>query len=306
MNDSAPDITMIVPTWNRSGVLKEMLDSCCKFDVSNGLTWELIVVDNNSTDDTREVAESYQDRLPVRVVHEPQQGVSRARNAGFKAALGELIVCTDDDVVLDPNWLQAYRKASHDYPDSMYFGGKIETRFIGDPPEWATTGDPFFNAMLVRFDLGPEPRRLSDKEQPFGPNMAIRRRAFREGARFNENLGRVGTSHVRGCETSIFLELQERGDTGYWIPDAWVGHRVPMENCNLRYLWKFYYGQGQTLMRLGMWKHGTSWRVTWRYLRRAITGALLRRPGWQIQFGNWALHLGVEKEQRRIRREGGN
>src|SRR6516225_8873209 len=104
-------ITIAICTWNRSKSLNVTLKSLQQLIVPSGIKWELVVINNNCTDDTDEVIARFADGLPIRLLHEKRQGLSNARNCAVKAAKGEYTVWTDDDVIVDSNWLVAYVNA---------------------------------------------------------------------------------------------------------------------------------------------------------------------------------------------------
>jgi glycosyltransferase involved in cell wall biosynthesis len=119
-----PDITMIICTRDRATQLSKVLGSAVDLQIPQRLKWELLVVDNGSTMDG-DVARSYRDRLPLRLVREERAGLSNARNKGVEEAAGQYICWTDDDVVLDPQWLAAYWAAFNRHPEAALFGGRI-------------------------------------------------------------------------------------------------------------------------------------------------------------------------------------
>ena len=101
-------VSVIVCTYNRSSVLADTLESFLHLRVPEGVGWELLVVDNNSKDQTREVVEGFAGRLPLRYLFEPRQGKTCALNLALKEAKGDLLLFTDDDVRLDPGWLASF------------------------------------------------------------------------------------------------------------------------------------------------------------------------------------------------------
>src|SRR4051812_37235025 len=101
-------ITVAVCTWNRAGLLDRTLSRMCQLRVPEGVEWELLVVNNNCTDETDAVLARYQGRLPLRRLSEPSQGHSHARNRAVRAARGELLIWTDDDVLVEPDWIAGY------------------------------------------------------------------------------------------------------------------------------------------------------------------------------------------------------
>src|SRR5262249_35696322 len=100
-------ISVIIPTYNRSEILRRALESLQTVEVPSDLKWELIIADNNSTDDTRSCIQEFEKpgRLPIRYVFEKKQGANFARNAGIQVAKGKTLLFTDDDVTFDPRWL---------------------------------------------------------------------------------------------------------------------------------------------------------------------------------------------------------
>ena len=114
-------ITVAICTWNRAELLDRTLGEMIGLRVPEGVEWELLVIDNNSTDDTENVVAGFEGRLPVRHVFEPRAGKSHAANTVLREARGDLIVWTDDDVLVDAGWLEAYAHAARDWPDAALF-----------------------------------------------------------------------------------------------------------------------------------------------------------------------------------------
>jgi glycosyltransferase involved in cell wall biosynthesis len=129
------DCSVVVCTRNRAAQLSEALESFTKLKIPQGTTWEIIVVDNGSTDSTANVVRAFEHALPIKRVFQPKPGISNARNAGVDAAQGKYLVWTDDDVHADPNWLAAYVDAFKRRPEAAVFGGKIT-------PHWPTVRRP--------------------------------------------------------------------------------------------------------------------------------------------------------------------
>src|SRR4051812_4932182 len=109
-------VTVAICTWNRSALLDRTLTSMRHLVIPEGVEWEILVVNNNCTDDTDDVLSRHFAGLPLRRVFEPRQGLSNARNAAIDVAAGELICWTDDDVLVDPGWLSAYVEAASRWP----------------------------------------------------------------------------------------------------------------------------------------------------------------------------------------------
>src|SRR5204862_6920845 len=115
-------VSVVICTWNRAGLLDQTLARMRELHVPAGLAWELLVVNNNCTDDTDAVVARHAPHLPLRVVHEPKQGHSNARNRGVAEARGELVLWTDDDVQVDPGWLAALADGAARHPGAAGFG----------------------------------------------------------------------------------------------------------------------------------------------------------------------------------------
>src|SRR5262245_45029284 len=119
------DVTIIICTYNRSAALRTCLESLCRGDALRLAGTEILLVDNNSPDDTPEVAKSFGDRLPLRYLCEPRQGKTFALNRGVAEARGDLLLFTDDDVELNERWVKEYRAAASRHPEAGWFGGRV-------------------------------------------------------------------------------------------------------------------------------------------------------------------------------------
>src|SRR5690242_17387042 len=254
------DITIALCTWNRAQVLSRTLHHICGLRIPAGITWELIVVDNNCTDDTASVVESFSDRLPIRRVVEAAQGISNARNRALKVAQGDLLVFTDDDVIVDENWLGAYLSASRRWPEAGYFGGVITPAYDEPPPTWFREHRSLLDVYLGQaHDLGQVERLFNASEWPWGPNMAFRRAAF-ERARFRSDLGHRGSERAVLEERVYCDELRNAGVAGVWVPEARVAHRVGADRLSLSSVYRTFVSLGRTRVRLWGIPPGTA---TW-------------------------------------------
>lgn len=242
-------VSVIICTWNRCELLRRTLESFRSLIVPSALEWQLLVVNNHSTDATEEVIAAYRDHLPLQGLFEPEEGVSRARNTGARAASGDLVLFTDDDVRVDPGWMSAFVEAARQWPDAGFFAGRIRPEFAPDVPKWVTRNQRALAGMLCLRDGEPISRRLRPGELAYGPNMAVRR-AVLQRAMFDEHIGRRRDEQLRGSEASLLRSLRRQGITGVWVPDAMIQHYVPGCRANYRYLWNYYHGAGRTEVRL--------------------------------------------------------
>lgn len=186
--------------------------------------WKLVVVDNGSTDATASVLASFVHRLPLQVLHRSQPGKNAALNLGLDHLEGELVAFTDDDVLVDPDWLVHLTGAAAAEPDYTVFGGRIRPEWPEPPDQWILDWvplGPVFTATPPMDRGGCTPFAI------WGPNMAIRREVFRSGLRFDEAIGPDGSArYAMGSETSLTRRLAAKGHRCFHVPEAVVGHLV--------------------------------------------------------------------------------
>jgi glycosyltransferase involved in cell wall biosynthesis len=205
---------------------------------------QFVVIDNASTDDTRDRMMPFVNAGRLSYVHEPRPGLSVARNTAATVSTGEWLLYLDDDVLVEPNFLDQYLAAIDSLPDASFLGGPIRPEFdepispavahISSAYEWC------FSAL----DLGPPQRVLDQDVHPYGANMAVRRELVQRHP-FRTDLGFKHGSLVPGEETAFFHTLTSAGLVGYWIPTASVRHRVPVTRTRLSYVFRRGIGQGR-------------------------------------------------------------
>ena len=220
------DVTVIVCTYNRCESLLRTLNSLAGQRIPEGLEFEVIVVDNNSTDSTRQTVQQAQDSLSIPMLKyefEKAQGLSYARNHGISCASGEIIAFTDDDVSVAEDWIYEIVKGMKEH-DCEACGGYIGPVWEKKPPEWLT--ETFHGFLAVR-TAGGAPRQVFENEDlPFGANMAFRKEVFERVGSFNTGLGRKG-SVLSGCEETDLLErIIKSGGAIYYLPEARVYHHI--------------------------------------------------------------------------------
>lgn len=220
------NITVAICTWNRAELLAQTLEAAAAMVVPEDLTWELLVVDNNSSDRTPEILTGFADRLPLRSILERELGLSHARNAAVENAAGEIIVWTDDDVLVRPDWISAYHDAFRAYPESVLFGGPVEPWYEGTPPDWMETGIRLLPGVFAVVNHGEVEKALSEEILPWGANFAIRTEVQREFP-YDPELGRLGDSLRSGEESAVMMSILQAGYQGRWVPEAGVRHFIP-------------------------------------------------------------------------------
>jgi glycosyltransferase involved in cell wall biosynthesis len=230
------DLSIVLCTYNNDSRLRITLESFKKLSVPEELSWEFVVVNNNSTDRTKEVIHSFSGSLPISYAYEPDQGLSRARNAGLERAQGELIVFTDDDVRPNIDWLTAYWNAYQERPKGYFFGGPIESEFEDERPD----EDLLQAAMpsVAGLDFGNEARQLASEEYFIGPNWACPAQYLEPVGAFDEKLGlNPASGEVRvGEETDLMQRLEDLGVHGWYVPGAKIRHFVPAEKATLEHV----------------------------------------------------------------------
>ena len=242
------NITVLICTYNRQQSLARALDSIAKSRLPASLTWEILVVDNNSSDQTRKVIEEFCGRFPgrFRYLLEPHQGKSYALNAGIGESRGEVIAFVDDDVTVEPTWLHnlAAPILSGEYVGT---GGRILMEREYSPPAWLPLNDQRSLAPLVVFDLGTHACDLA--EPPFGTNMAFRRSLFDKYGGFRADLGPRPGSEIRSEDTEFGWRLLAAGERLGYEGSAVVYHEVTKHRLTKRYFlaWFFAKGRGDAL-----------------------------------------------------------
>ena len=221
-------LTVAICTWNRAALLDQTLTGMRELTLPPGVSWELLVVDNNSTDDTKAVVAKHAASLPVVYLFEPKQGHSNARNCAIEAADSDLLIWTDDDVIVDSRWLAEYAAAAERFPDAAFFGGTIDPWFSVPPPPWVVRNLPALHGPFAIRQLGPEVRKLADAELVFGASLAFRTPLLKQH-RFNPELGRNGTGMLSGDETDLLARLRLLGHYGVWVGTAKVRHYIPAD-----------------------------------------------------------------------------
>jgi len=241
-------IAVAICTWNRAERLAACLELLVRAEKPRS-SWQLVVVNNCCTDDTDQVLDRYQTRLPLLRVSEPRPGLSNARNAAVAAIDADYIVWTDDDVLVDTGWLTAYERAFQRHPEASVFGGPIRPVFEGTPPAWLTQiWDLVESAYAVR-NLGPDEIALDvDTNVPIGANYAIRmceQRAFP----YDPDFGRRQKGGALAEETIVIRAILASGATGRWVPTALVGHWIPSERQSVAFLRSYFALLGRTTHR---------------------------------------------------------
>ena len=242
-------ITVAICTFNRAESLRLTLNSLLTMRVPCDISWEILIVNNNSTDHTDEVISEYIGRLPVRREFEPDSGKSNALNRATDVSKGDYIVWIDDDVLVDAGLLAAYTAAFRRWPEAAVFGGRIKPKYETPVEQWVIESEAVLGGPYAIRDFGEHVLPLSADDEdhfPYGANWAIRaveQRAFR----YDPELGPLPNRIRNQEETELTHQLLKSGATGYWIPDAIVEHCIGRDRQTVRYIADYYESWGETL-----------------------------------------------------------
>jgi glycosyltransferase involved in cell wall biosynthesis len=229
---SDPAITVAICTWNRSAGLRRTLEELTSLRLSPGFAWELLVVNNNCTDDTDAVCAEFNGRLPIRVLHEPTPGQSHARNLAIKEARAPYIAWTDDDVLVEPDWLQALWRAFGEQKADWTFGAS-EPEWPSGAPSWYA---PRFRGYFAVLDYGPAPFVVKDLSRPYyGLNFAGTRDAHVALKGFRTEFGFKGKEGGVGEDVDMFERAMRAGMIVAYTPAARVRHVIPPDRIEKRY-----------------------------------------------------------------------
>jgi glucosyl-dolichyl phosphate glucuronosyltransferase len=270
-------VSVIVCTYNRSQTLGRALRSILASVLPPSVTWELVVVDNHSTDETRKVVDEIASLHPglVCYVYEAKQGLSNARNAGIREARGNIIVFTDDDVTVEPSWL---RNLTACFKDGTWAGAGGSVRPPEDfiQPPWLTLDGGVMDSsgVLALFNLGTVACEL--QKPPFGANMAFRKSMFEQYGGFRPELGRCGSSLIGNEDTEFGSRLMSAGKKLRYEPSAIVYHPVSKERLQQSYFLRWWFAYGQAVYRQ------SGKRPTFHGIPRAYLSLLSRSLRWTM------------------------
>lgn len=235
-------ITVIVCTFNRSAYLPELLASLSGQTLPSS-EFEVIVVDNNSSDDTKVVTRSYFGRgMNLRYVLETEQGLSAARNRGLRESRAPLVAYIDDDACASAGWLEAIVSAFADEKVSCV-GGPVSLDWQGERPAWLPVQ---YESLYTSVDHGDEQRTLTPHEYLVGANIAFRRDWLVSVGGFSIELGRKGNCLLSGEEARVFQSVFATGRQAVYDPTASVRHRVTSERKNRWWLSRRLFWDGAT------------------------------------------------------------
>ncbi len=267
------DVSVVICTYNRALSLKGALASLADMKVPGEVSWEVVVVDNNSSDQTRSVVEQFAQQTPnLRYVFESNQGLSLARNRGIKESIGHIISFIDDDVMVARDWLLEVKRA-FDGSAVACVGGKVPLRKDLDLPDW---WHKEYNPSLGQYDKGEETIILDSRSRGMvgiGANLSFRRSCFEKYGNFRRDLGRVGASVLMGEDTDFCNRLRRHGELLMYTPRAIVYQCPDVSRITKRYVLRWFFRIGEWIRLEDISCKAESWQTVaflfglprWRY-----------------------------------------
>jgi glucosyl-dolichyl phosphate glucuronosyltransferase len=234
--------SILIATYDRAAMLGDTLASLAR--LQPGAPWEVIVIDNNSPDNTREIVERAMPAFPVplRYAFEREQGRSAALNCGFRLAQGDIIVTTDDDVRVEPDWLNRI-EAGLASQQCDYVGGRVLPLWGAEPPRWLPKTNGQLWAVIALLDYGRAPLQFG-RRVPLGVNMAMRKSAIDRVGGFDPRIGRKAGTLLGQEVREWCLRAHAAGLTGFYIPDLVVQHMIPADRLTKQYFRRWFYWRG--------------------------------------------------------------
>jgi glycosyltransferase involved in cell wall biosynthesis len=236
-------ISAVICSYNRARFIISAVESIFGQDYDKEL-YEVIVVDNNSTDNTLELLAAYKSAHPdynFSYYTEHNQGVAYTRTRCAKEAKGAIVAYLDDDSVAQPGWLQSIVVFFEAFPATWSVGGKITPRFLTGIPDWYSR---YFFGLVGNFDQGPVVKKMTGARYPCGANMAFRKEVFDEIGYFNTDLGRRGNGLLANEEKDIYLRILAHHHDVHYLPHVEVLHSVEANKFDKAYVRRHSMGIG--------------------------------------------------------------
>lgn len=285
-----PKASIVVCTYNRADDLAPAVESLLSLETPPELTFEVLVVDNNSKDHTAEVVariarENRRKDVAVRRVFEPQQGVVAARNRGVREAMGDWIAFFDDDQLADPAWLTDLYATAIEY-DVRAVGGAVRLKL---PEGWGGELAPFCRMLLSETVGRDEPQWYDLSFSPGCGNLMVAREVFDEIGMF-----RLTSETGRGEDSDLFRRMLAAGYRVRYTPTAIIDHVIPAERLTAEFFLKASEKMGDALCTDELREYGLAWTIAL-WLGRTARAWLLHRPLWlwHQSRGDEASALGI-------------
>jgi len=243
--NAAPRISVVICSYNRAEYIIDAIESLHAQTLHKD-AFEVLVVDNNSIDNTGELVQHYistHPQLHLKYLTESEQGASFARNTGARFSRGNLLCFMDDDAVAEVHYLERIIRFFDAHPDAAGMGGRIIPRYIPAEPKWMSH---FVSSLVGNFDYSPQPTEFAPGKYPLESNMVVRKEYFDRINGFNTKLpGVKGTLRIGGEGKDFFLRLQALGKKIYYDPAVIVHHVVEVKKLTPHYMYRVASGIGR-------------------------------------------------------------
>lgn len=244
--NNKPEISIVICSYNRSKLLLDTLHSLVK-DGTTPSTYEIIIVDNNSSDNTEAAVKDFitqQSKYTLRYVKETQQGLSYARNRGIQESQAPLVCFVDDDVIVCDNFIQKWIHFFETHPEAVGGGGKIHVQFDSPRPKWMPE---LLLPLFGKHNHGNEIIKYTRGRFPSGGNMTYKKYIFEKSGVFNTDLGRKGSELNGGEEKDLFFRVAQQNNNIFYIPETYLWHRVGAQRLTKDYVKGQSLGGGKSI-----------------------------------------------------------
>ena len=257
-------LSIVICSYNRASYISDALDSL--YTQTAGLNaFEVIIVDNNSTDNTAEIFNQWSAAHPngsFTYITETKQGASFARNTGAAVAKGQWLCFMDDDAVATPNYVENILKHIETKPNAVGFGGRIIPKYMPAEPIWMSY---YVSSLVGNFDYAPTACAFENGKYPLESNMIVRKDVYDAIGGFNTALpGVVGTLRIGGEGKELFYKILALGHTIYYDPTICVHHVVEVKKLTSEYMYRVAsgIGRGEQTRTLNI--------STWAYIKKIV------------------------------------
>ncbi len=284
MPDFAIKVTVAIPTYNRATFLRQTLAGIARQQFPRD-HFEVLVIDNNSRADTRDVVESFAGSQPApRYILETRQGLDHARNRAIAEARGDIILFGDDDILVEPDWIaQMAMPLLADASGCVgAVGGEVIPVFPDGLPDWIRE---WHSPLAFRSDIG----RLPASQSPMGANMAFPKWIFERLGRFHTALDRAAGNYFSGGDTEMIRRVRAAGYEVWFSPGAAVQHQMPASRTTFRYATRHAFDSARSRVIDRAGQPGATGYLAGRFLANivkalgfallALVNALVARPG---------------------------
>jgi glucosyl-dolichyl phosphate glucuronosyltransferase len=275
--------SIIIPTCNRADQLFQCLKSLVNLNFLSG-EYEIIVVDNGSTDKTKVVVYKYIADHPehnIKYIYDDIPGLLTGRHRGAKEAKSEILIFVDDDIHADKDWLTAIIETFDQFPDVHLVGGKCLPKYEKEPPQWlnyfwhnSPEGEKSIG-WLSLCDYGNKAKEI-DPFKVWGLNFSIRKASLYECGGFNPDNFPLAYQYLQGNgETGLALKISDMGYKVYYDPKALVYHEVPAERMTLDYFDKRFFFNGillsyEQIRKNGLNQQSSIIKGSWKFGKKTL------------------------------------